>query len=136
LDKSKREYKRDTLHALLWGIFSIGGFIAAFLLPVLIFVSNIAYPLGLWPAANISLIKTVFIVSLLSAFFVFVTIGGSLFHAIFRFKTTLPELGLKRASSLISALGYIIIAVGLIALVYYLFQLYQQFDPSLFHRII
>ena len=136
MDKSKREYKRDTLHALLWGIFSAGGFIAAFLLPVLIFVSNIAYPLGLWPAANISLIKTVFIVSLLSAFFVFVTIGGSLFHAIFRFKTTLPELGLKRASSLISALGYIIIAVGLIALVYYLFQLYQQFDPSLFHRII
>jgi fumarate reductase subunit D len=136
VDKMKRDYKSDKLHALLWGIFSVGGIIAAFLLPVLIFVSNIAYPLGLWPAANISLIKTVFIVSLLAAIFVFVTIGGSLFHAIFRFKTTLPELGLKRASSIISAVGYIIITAGLISLVYYLFQLYQQFDPSLFHRIV
>lgn len=132
----KRDYKSDKLHALLWGIFSVGGIIAAFLLPVLIYIDNIAYPLGLWPAGNSSLVKIIFMVSLLSAIFVFVTIGGSLFHAIFRFKTTLPELGLKRASSLISAVGYIIITVGLIALVYYLFQLYHQFDPSLFRRII
>ncbi len=136
MDKVKKEYKSDKLHALLWGVFSVGGFIAAFLLPVLIYIDNIAYPLGLWPVANSSLIKIVFMVSLLSTIFVFITIGGSLFHGIFRFKTTLPELGLKRASSLISAVGYIIIAVGLIALAYYLFQLYHGFDPSLFHRII
>ena len=136
MDKSKREYKADKIHALLWGIFSVGGFIAAFLLPILIYINNIAYPLGLWPVANSSLIKIVFMVSLLSALFIFVTIGGSLFHGIFRFKTTLPELGLRRASSIISAVGYVIITVGLIALAYYLFHLYQQFDPSLFHRII
>jgi len=136
VDKPKREYKADKIHALLWGIFSVGGFIAAFLLPILIYINNIAYPLGLWPVADSSLIKIVFMVSLLSALFIFVTIGGSLFHGIFRFKTTLPELGLRRASSIISAVGYIIITVGLIALAYYLFHLYQQFDPSLFHRII
>ena len=136
MDKPKREYKADKIHALLWGIFSVGGFIAAFLLPILIYINNIAYPLGLWPVADSSLIKIVFMVSLLSALFIFVTIGGSLFHGIFRFKTTLPELGLRRASSIISAVGYIFITVGLIALAYYLFHLYQQFDPSLFHRII
>ena len=136
MGKAKREYKADKIHALLWGIFSVGGFIAAFLLPILIYINNIAYPLGLWPVANSILIKIVFMVSLLSALFIFVTIGGSLFHGIFRFKTTLPELGLRRASSIISAVGYLIITVGLIALAYYLFHLYQQFDPSLFHRII
>ena len=136
MGKPKREYKADKIHALLWGIFSVGGFIAAFLLPILIYINNIAYPLGLWPVANKEPVRTFFVVGLLSSLFVFITIGGSLFHGIFRFKTTLPELGLRRASSIISAVGYIIITVGLIALVYYLFHLYQQFDPSLFHRII
>jgi len=35
------------LHAILWGVFSMGGFIAAFLLPVLIYLVGIASPLGL-----------------------------------------------------------------------------------------
>ena len=130
----KSEMKQDKLHALLWGIFSIGGMIAAFLLPILIYINNIAYPLGLWPVGNIEPVASYFVVSLIATLFVFVTIGGSLFHGIFRFKTTLPELGLKKAGPVISAIGYLIIAIGLIALVYYLLSLNP---PShLFNQIV
>lgn len=115
--------KPDKLHALMWGIFSLGGFIAAFLLPILIYINNIAYPLGLWPVGNHEPIGAYLTISLLSTLFVFVTIGGSLFHGVFRFKTTLPELGLKRAGPVISAIGYLVIAIGLLALVYYLLQI-------------
>src|SRR6266480_4747103 len=38
-------HKVARLHAILWGIFSLGGMIAAFLLPVLIYMTAIAYPL-------------------------------------------------------------------------------------------
>src|SRR5260370_5020399 len=42
-------HKVARLHAILWGIFSLGGLIAAFLLPVLIYLTPIAYPFSLWP---------------------------------------------------------------------------------------
>ncbi|HZD12904.1 MAG TPA: hypothetical protein VE177_05225 [Candidatus Binatus sp.] len=136
MEKSRRKkgFKPDKLHALLWGVFSVGGFIAAFLLPILIYINNIAYPLGLWPVGNAEPVRSFLIMSLLSTLFVFVTIGGSLFHGIFRFKTTLPELGLKKAGSVISIAGYVVIIVGLLALVYYLLALNPS--PHLFQQII
>src|SRR6266550_7091578 len=42
-------HKVARLHAILWGIFSLGGMIAAFLLPVLIYMTAVAYPFSLWP---------------------------------------------------------------------------------------
>src|SRR3989441_11680117 len=53
---------RDTVHAdvpegepevvaepLLWGLFSLGGFITAFLFPITLFLLFFAAPFGLWP---------------------------------------------------------------------------------------
>ena len=115
------------LHALMWGVFSLGGFIAAFLLPILIYVNNIAYPLGLWPMTSKD--PTTLLVSdqLLGSLFVLVTIGGSLFHGVFRFQTTLPELGLHGQTDRIVSIGYAIIAVGIIALLYFLLILNPTF---------
>ncbi len=121
--KTRKEPKPDKIHAMMWGIFSVGGFLAAFLLPVLIYINNIAYPLGLWPVGNKEPVTAYLTISLLSTLFVFVTVGASLFHGIFRFKTTLPELGLKKAGPAISAIGYVVIILGLIALVYYLLSI-------------
>src|SRR6266702_1348888 len=42
-------HKVARLHAILWGIFSLGGMVAAFLLPVMIYMTAIAYPFGIWP---------------------------------------------------------------------------------------
>lgn len=129
------------LHAILWGIFSIGGTIAAFFLPVLIYLTGIAYPLGLWPfnpqpiglhyctvdcpgSRNAgSLVQD----NLLGVLFVFVTIAGSLFHGIFRFQSALTEVGLLRFKRGLEALGYLIIVVGILLLAYYLVILHQGF---------
>ncbi len=115
------------LHALLWGVFSLGGFIAAFLLPALIYVNNIAYPLGLWPVTSKDPTSLLVTDQILGSLFVFVAIAGSLFHGVFRFTATLGELGLKNQVERITAIGYAIIAVGILVLLYYLLHL----NPSL-----
>ncbi len=108
------------LHAILWGVFSIGGMVAAFFLPVLIYLTGIAYPLGLWPFNQERDAGFLVTGSLLGALFVFVTIAGSLFHGIFRFQSTLTEVGLLRFKRGLEALGYLIIVVGILFLAYYL----------------
>ncbi len=115
------------LHALLWGVFSLGGFIAAFLLPVLIYVNSIAYPLGLWPVTSRDPTSLLVMDQILGSLFLFVVIAGSLFHGVFRFIATLGELGLKNQVERITAIGYAIIAVGILVLLYYLLMLNPSF---------
>jgi len=113
-------HKVARLHAILWGIFSLGGMIAAFLLPVLIYLTAIAYPFNLWPFNGTK--DPSFLVSghLLGALFIFVAIAGSLYHGIFRFQSALTEVGLLKYRRPLEALGYFIIFVGIIILGYYL----------------
>ena len=114
------------LHAFLWGIFSLGGIIAAFLLPILIYLTGIAYPLGLWPVTN-SDPTGVLVTRRLGVLFIFVVVAGSLFHGLFRFQSTLGELGLKRYSRALAGIAYTIFAIGAIILVYYLLVLHPNF---------
>jgi len=121
------------LHALLWGVFSLGGFIAAFLLPVLIYVNNIAYPLGLWPVTSRDPTSLLVTDQIIGSLFVFVAIAGSLFHGVFRFTATLGELGLKNQVERIVSVGYALIAVGILALLYYLLALNPSFVNMVLH---
>ena len=114
------------VHAVLWGVFSIAGFIAAFLLPVLIYVNNIAYPLGLWPTTRLDP-TSLMVSNRLSPIFIFLTIAGSLYHGIFRFQTTLTELGLGGFKEKLVALGYAVIGTGIVMLIIFLLAL----NPSL-----
>ena len=111
------------LHAILWGIFSLGGMIAAFFLPVLIYLTGIANPLGLWPFNGNRDAGFLVTGHLLGTLFVFVTIAGSLFHGIFRFQSTLTEVGLLRFRRVLEAVGYLIIISGILVLAYYLVYL-------------
>ena len=113
-------HKIARLHALLWGIFSLGGMIAAFLLPVLIYMLGIAYPLNLWPFNGTR--DPGFLVTgrLLGALFIFVTLAGSLYHGVFRFQSVLTEVGLQRHRRALEAVGYFLIFAGIIILAYYL----------------
>jgi len=115
------------LHAILWGIFSLGGMLAAFLLPVMIYLTGIAYPLGLWPFNGSRDPSFLVMGTLLGVLFVFVTVAGSLFHGIFRFQSALTEVGLLRLKKGLEAAGYLIIFAGIILLAYYLLVL----SPSL-----
>ncbi|HLE64623.1 MAG TPA: hypothetical protein VI816_00685 [Candidatus Bathyarchaeia archaeon] len=110
------------VHAMLWGVFSLGGFISAFLLPVLIYINNIAYPLGLWPAGSTDP-TSILVASRLSTLFIFVTVAGSLFHGVFRFMSTLPELGLRGAGEKLAAVGYAIAGTAIVMLIVYLLAL-------------
>ncbi len=121
------------LHALLWGVFSLGGFIAAFLLPVLIYVNNIAYPLGLWPVTSRDPTSLLVTDQIIGSLFVFVAIAGSFFHGVFRFTATLGELGLKNQVERIVSVGYALIAVGILALLYYLLALNPSFVNMVLH---
>jgi succinate dehydrogenase subunit D len=116
------------LHGILWGIFSAGGFIAAFLLPVLIYVVGIAYPLGLWPVTNSDPTTSILDHHHLGTLFLFVTVAGSLYHGIFRFQSTLTEVGLASAKRVLEVIGYLIIIIGILATAVYLLQI----NPSFF----
>lgn len=81
---------------LLWGLFSLGGFISAFLLPVTLFLLFFAAPFGLWPSdpATYAAFSAVWRAPLARLFF-FVLIGGSLFHGTHRLKFMLVDAGLR-----------------------------------------
>ena len=113
-------HKVARLHALLWGIFSLGGMIAAFLLPVMIYLTAIAYPYSLWPFNGTKNPGFLITGHTLGALFVFVTVAGSLFHGIFRFQSVLTEVGLQKYRRALEAVGYFIIFAGIIILGYYL----------------
>ena len=113
-------HKVARLHALLWGVFSLGGMIAAFLLPVMIYMTAIAYPFGLWPFNGTTDASFLVTGHLLGALFVFVTLGGTLFHGIFRFQSVLTEVGLAKYRRALEAVGYLVIFTGIIILGYYL----------------
>jgi fumarate reductase subunit D len=114
------------LHAVLWGIFSLGGIIAAFLLPILIYLTGIAYPLGLWPVANNDP-TGVLVGRRLGILFIFLVVAGSLFHGLFRFQSTLGELGLKKYSRAFAGSSYTIFVISVVILVYYLLVLHPNF---------
>ncbi len=116
------------LHAILWGVFSAGGFVAAFLLPVLIYLVGIAYPLGLWPVNGTDPTSAILNHHHLGTLFLFITIAGSLYHGIFRFQSTLTEIGLARARRGLEAIGYLVIIIGVLLTAYYLLQ----YNPSFF----
>jgi fumarate reductase subunit D len=117
-------HKVARLHAILWGVFSLGGMVAAFLLPVMIYMTAIAYPFGLWPFNGTRDASFLVTGHLLGALFVFVTIAGSLYHGIFRFQSALTEVGLLKYRRVLEAVGYFIIFVGIIVLAYYLVAWY------------
>jgi fumarate reductase subunit D len=119
-------HKVARLHAILWGIFSLGGMIAAFLLPVLIYMTAIAYPFSLWPFNETKDPSFLITGHLLGALFIFVTIAGSLYHGIFRFQSVLTEVGLLKYRRALEAIGYFIIFVGIIVLAYYLATWYRN----------
>src|SRR6266566_2781184 len=113
-------HKVARLHAILWGMFSLGGMIAAFLLPVLIYMTAIAYPFSLWPFNGTRDPSFLVTGHLLGALFIFVTVAGSLYHGIFRFQSALTEVGLLKYRRALEAVGYFIIFAGIILLAYYL----------------
>ncbi|HEX9339900.1 MAG TPA: fumarate reductase subunit FrdD [Thermoplasmata archaeon] len=118
---------RETVHAdmpeaepevvvepLFWGLFSLGGFITAFLFPVTLFLLFFAAPFGLWPtdSASYAAFSALWQGPLVRVYF-FVLIGGSLFHGTHRLKFMLVDAGV-RSPGAEAALDVILNAVAIL----------------------
>jgi fumarate reductase subunit D len=99
-----------------WSLFSAGGVVAAFLVPVLIFITGIAWPLGLLPGDALQFAKMQALLSHpLTRVFCFVLISLPLFHWAHRFRFTLVDAGLKSIHTLVAVLCYGAAIAGTIA---------------------
>lgn len=99
-----------------WSLFSAGGVVAALLVPVLILITGIAWPLGLLPGDALQFAKMQALLSHpLTRVFCFVLISLPLFHWAHRFRFTLVDVGLKSIHTLIAVLCYGAAIAGTIA---------------------
>ena len=122
-----REEGRVILEPFFWGLFSLGGFLTAFLLPVTIVALAFLVPLGIWPAARIDYTwlqgamnpaAPNFMGFLVRLFFLLL-IAGSFFHGAHRFSYTVAELTHHRGEKGISALFHGLAVVGSLIALYY-----------------
>ncbi len=91
---------------LLWVLFSVGGVVAAFLIPIHLFLLGLAFPLGwIQPPAYPSLLALVKLP--ITRFYLFVLCFFSLFHWAHRFRYTLYDgLQIKHLNELIFPFCY------------------------------
>ncbi len=118
--------QRSTIKPLLWLLFSVGGTLAALLMPIVIFILGILYPLDLLPnifAGQAYLaIPWINVVWRLAVFFLLLTV---LWHCIHRLFLTAKDLYLVKGHryskyafygfALLVSLGWTIGVIGLIA---------------------
>ena len=115
------------LEPLLWGLFSLGGFLTAFLLPVTVLAVSFFVPFGIWPADRIGYawLQTAMTPAaanfqglLVRAFFLLV-IAGSLFHGAHRFTYLVGEATRHRGEKGVSVVLHGLAALGSLVALYY-----------------
>ncbi len=88
------DHKMDRTEPFWWGMFSVGGVVAALLVPIHIFIAGLAIPLGLLDPATLSYEKMRQLVEHpLAKIYLFVLVVLPLYHAAHRIRFTLYELG-------------------------------------------
>ena len=89
-----------------WSLFSAGGVVAAFLIPIHVFLFGVAIPLGWIPAASYEHLS-VLLHSRIVRIYIFVLCSLPLFHWAHRFRFTLYDgLQIKHLTELIFVLCY------------------------------
>jgi len=94
------------IEPLLWILFSAGGVVAAFLIPIHLFVLGIATPLG-WTKTTEYASVTAFLAFPVVRLYLFVLCSVPLFHAAHRIRYTLYDgLQIKHLNEVIAAACY------------------------------
>ena len=114
--------KRITLEPLLWLLFSAGGVVAALVIPVLLLLFGLAFPLGLSPPSHEHMLAV--LGHPLSRVTIFVSFTLLLFHSAHRVRFTLYDsLQIKHLNVLIVLVCYGGVLVGTVAAGYLVWQL-------------
>ena len=99
--------KIDGIHALWWGLFAVGGMVAATLVPVHILVQGVLGPLGLVASVNLHYDTYLAVASNpLVRLYLFVLISLPFFHAAHRLRFLLLDLGLRGGQRALAAALY------------------------------
>lgn len=113
---------RRSPEPLLWLLFSAGGMAAALLVPILLFLFGIAFPLGWLPAPDHAYLLTV-VRNPITKLVLFGLCVLALFHWAHRFRYTLYDgLQLKKLSPIINVCCYGGAVVGSILAAYFLLR--------------
>ncbi len=90
-------YKEDRSEPFWWGMFSLGGVVAALLIPVHILFVGLAVPLGLIDKSLLeySRMKSLFANPLVKVY-LFALLALPLFHAAHRVRFSLHEMGIRK----------------------------------------
>lgn len=100
---------------LLWMLFSAGGVLSAMLMPVLVLLFGIAFPLGWLAAPSYEHISNV-LTNPISQLVLFALVVLSLFHWAHRFRHTLYDgLQIKHLNEVIALLSYGLAVAGSLA---------------------
>ncbi len=95
---------RKTIEPFWWGLFSVGGVVAAFLVPVHLFVHALAVPLGWISLSHARMLALVG--QPLIKLYLFVLIALPLYHWAHRFRFILEDIGLHGLRKPIAVLCY------------------------------
>ena len=107
---------------IFWSLFGAGGVIASLILPVLIFITGVAVPLGIMPAEALSYERmTAFVGGWFGKLFVFVVISLTFWHAFHRIYHSLHDFGVNAGLGVFKALAYGIAMIGTVGAGYYVF---------------
>ena len=115
------------LEPLLWGLFSLGGFITAFLLPVTIVAFSFLVPVGFWPSSRIGYAwfqgavnpSSANFQGILMRLFLLLVIAGSFFHGAHRFTYMVGEATGHRGEKGLSLVFHGLAFVGSLIALYY-----------------
>ena len=97
--------------AIPWFLFAAGGTITAFVLPVMLLVTNIAPPLGLFKDALSYETMSAFVGNWLVKLVLFGIIGFGLWHAAHRLRSCAHDFGI-RADTSVAVVLYALASLG------------------------
>ena len=97
--------------AIPWFLFAAGGTITAFVLPVMLLVTNIAPPLGLFKDALSYETMSAFVGNWLVKLVLFGIIGFGLWHAAHRLRSCAHDFGI-RADTAVAVVLYALASLG------------------------
>ena len=100
-------YKQNKSEPFWWGMFSLGGVVAALLVPIHIFMDGLAVPLGMLEEDTLGYERMRALISHpLAKIYLFVLVILPLYHAAHRIRFSLYELGIREFRLSMDALCY------------------------------